>query len=270
MPELPEVEISCRGIRPHIINKPVKAVKVHQPRLRWPVPVEQMSQLVGQRLNVIERRAKYIVLRFEQQQVLLHLGMSGSLRIVAEHSELKKHDHIELVFADGTTLRLHDPRRFGCCLVFDQHEMPKLLSKLGLEPLTDAFTGAYLRQRSRNKRQAVKNFIMDNAIVVGVGNIYASESLFKAGINPKRAAGQISLTRYTQLAEAIKETLADAIQQGGSSLKDFVNSDGQPGYFQQSLWVYGREGEPCLQCSTVISNVKIGQRSTFYCKRCQK
>lgn len=270
MPELPEVEISCRGIRPHIADKQIKRVKVHQPSLRWAVPIERMQKLEGQRLLRVERRAKYILLHCEQDKVLLHLGMSGSLRIVDESAPLKKHDHIEMVFAGGATLRLHDPRRFGCCLVFAKEEEPDLLAKLGPEPLTEAFAGEYLYQRSRNKKQAIKTFIMDNTIVVGVGNIYASESLFKAGIHPKRAAGNISKARYLKLTQTIKQTLQESIQQGGSTLKDFVNSDGQPGYFQQSLWVYGREGEACLVCKTMIHSVKIGQRSTFYCKQCQK
>lgn len=270
MPELPEVEISCRGIRPHIAGKQIKEVKVYQPSLRWPVPIELMQKLKGQRLLRVERRAKYILLHCEQHKVLLHLGMSGSLRIVEEGAALKKHDHIEIIFADGTTLRLHDPRRFGCCLVFAQNEEPELLAKLGPEPLTDDFTTDYLYLRSRDKKQAVKTFIMDNAVVVGVGNIYASESLFKAGIHPKRAAGNISKARYLKLTQAIKQTLQESIQQGGSTLKDFVNSDGQPGYFQQNLWVYGRQGEACLVCGTMIDSVKMGQRSTFYCKQCQK
>lgn len=270
MPELPEVEISCRGIRPHIVNKIIADIKVHQASLRWPVPIDLMQTLKGQRLLAVERRAKYIILQCDKAQVLLHLGMSGSLRIVPANAALKKHDHIEIIFADGIALRLHDPRRFGCCLVFDRNEAPHLLTKLGPEPLTEAFDGKYLHQNSRRKKQAVKTFIMDNAVVVGVGNIYASESLFKAGIHPKRAAGNISLKRYQVLADKIKQTLAESIEQGGSSLKDFVNSDGKPGYFQQSLWVYGRSGEPCLECNTVIESVKIGQRSTFYCKRCQK
>lgn len=273
MPELPEVEITCRGIRPHIQGQKIKQVKVHQASLRWPVPVDSMQLLVGQTLKTVSRRAKYILLECEQHQVLMHLGMSGSLRIVDSQAPLKKHDHIEIIFENNHTLRLHDPRRFGCCLVYDQgltEDDVKLLSKLGPEPLTDAFSGNYLYQRSRNKKQVVKTFIMDNAIVVGVGNIYASESLFKAGIHPKRAAGNISLARYEKLAEEIKQTLLDSIEQGGSTLKDFVNSDGQPGYFQQSLFVYGRAGKECLKCATVIDSVKLGQRSTFYCKSCQK
>lgn len=271
MPELPEVETTRRGIAPHIEGQVLTQVLVHQPSLRWPIPQTSLLALQGEVVNQVVRRAKYLLLHTDQHYILLHLGMSGSLRVITDDAPRQKHDHLELCFANGKVLRLHDPRRFGCCLVQSKQEGDHpLLQKLGPEPLTELFSAEYLYKRSRNKQMAIKNFIMDNHIVVGVGNIYASESLFKSGIHPQLAAGKVSLARYKKLVEAIKQTLSASIEQGGTTLRDFVNSDGKPGYFQQTLLVYGRTGEPCTVCKAVIESVKIGQRNTFYCRQCQK
>jgi|SRR5690554_119743 len=271
MPELPEVETTSRGISPHISQQRIRKITVRNPRLRWPVPVEALQQLHGQLLTKVERRAKYLLLHCETGYILLHLGMSGNLRIVDNQHPASKHDHVDIAFANGKTLRLNDPRRFGCCLYqsYADGEHP-LLAKLGPEPLSDMFTGDYLYQLSRGKKQAVKSWIMSNPTVVGVGNIYAAESLFKAGINPKRAAGNVGRQRYVNLVLAIQETLEQAIIQGGTTLRDFVNSEGKPGYFQQTLQVYGREGHNCYQCGTIIRSIKLAQRSTYYCSQCQK
>lgn len=271
MPELPEVETTSRGIAPHITQQRISSIKVRNPRLRWPVPEEALQALVGQRLDKVERRAKYLLLHFQSGYILLHLGMSGNLRIVDQQQAASKHDHVDIGFANGKTLRLNDPRRFGCCL-YQPHEAGEhpLLANLGPEPLSEAFNTDYLYQLSRGKKQAVKVWIMSNPTVVGVGNIYAAESLFKAGIHPKRAAGNISRLRYEKLVIAIKETLEQAIIQGGTTLRDFVNSEGKPGYFQQTLQVYGREGQNCYQCGTIIRSIKLAQRSTYYCSQCQK
>ncbi|KID57826.1 formamidopyrimidine-DNA glycosylase [Pseudoalteromonas luteoviolacea] len=269
MPELPEVEVSRLGIEPHIKGHVVNEVRIHNGRLRWPVP-EDVARLEGKAISAVRRRAKYLLLDSEAGTGILHLGMSGNLRVV-EHSEpLKKHDHVELLFDNGLALRLNDPRRFGAFLWQDPEQQHSVFAKLGPEPLTDAFDANHLYQASRGKKVAVKQFIMDNHVVVGVGNIYANESLFKAGIHPKREAGKISLARYQKLTPIIKETLAAAIKQGGTTLKDFAQSDGKPGYFAQELLVYGRKGEPCVQCDTTLQEIRLGQRSTVYCTKCQR
>ena len=271
MPELPEVETSCRGIRPHIEDQLLEQVTVRNGRLRWPVPEAELLALQGKRLEAVTRRGKYIKLIFNSGYVLLHLGMSGNVRIVKASEPVLKHDHIDFAFTNGNILRLNDPRRFGCCLYQEGLDQEHgLLGVLGPEPLSEAFDAELLWQRSRGKKQAVKTFIMDSHVVVGVGNIYAAEALFRAGINPKRAAGNISKKRYIVLTDAIKTVLAAAIEQGGTTLKDFVGSDGKPGYFKQELQVYGRVGEPCNICGKNIKNVNLGQRSTFYCGSCQK
>ncbi|EKE81483.1 bifunctional DNA-formamidopyrimidine glycosylase/DNA-(apurinic or apyrimidinic site) lyase [Idiomarina xiamenensis] len=270
MPELPEVEVSRMGISPHVEGQQIIAVKVHDSRLRWPVP-ERVQAVVGERLQRVQRRAKYLLLETDAGTLILHLGMSGALRVVPSSTPLKKHDHVELVFANGQSLRLNDPRRFGALLyVDDDAEQHVLLKNLGPEPLTEAFNTDYLFQRSRGRQQAIKTFIMDNHVVVGVGNIYANESLFKAGIHPKRAAGKVSRQRYQRLVPLIKETLAQAIQQGGTSLRDFTQVDGQPGYFAQQLAVYGRGGKLCMRCKTRLKEIRLGQRSTVYCPQCQR
>ena len=271
MPELPEVETTRRGIAPHLLGRTVKAVTVRQPRLRWPVPAE-LQQMAGRRITAVERRAKYILLTTPAGSAIVHLGMSGSLRIVtAANAAPRKHDHVDIAVTGGRLLRLHDPRRFGAVLwTTDPPMRHPLLSPLGPEPLGEHFDGDYLYTRSRGKRVPVKQFIMDGRVVVGVGNIYASEALFLAGISPLRAAGRTALPRYRALAECIRQVLSDAIAQGGTTLRDFVNSDGQPGYFLQQLKVYGRQGQPCRACGTTVKTLRLAQRSTYYCPRCQR
>lgn len=271
MPELPEVETTCRGIAPHITGKTVQQVLVREPRLRWPVPADLAQVIEGHRLLSVSRRAKYLLLEFEHGHAIWHLGMSGSLRIVAANNPPMAHDHVDWLFDDGTVLRYRDPRRFGallwCAGAPDQHE---LLRHLGPEPLSDAFSGEYLFQRSRGRKQAVKTFLMDGRIVVGVGNIYANEALFQAGIRPDRAAGRISSARYMRLTEQVKAVLARSIEQGGTTLQDFVGGDGEPGYFAQELLVYGRGGQKCVQCGSVLKEAVLGQRATVFCGRCQR
>ncbi len=271
MPELPEVETTCRGIKPHLVDKTIQQVIVRQTQLRWPVPESLHQKLQGQRIRAVFRRAKYLLLDVSNGCVILHLGMSGNLRIIAANTAAAKHDHIDFVLTDGNALRLNDPRKFGAVL-WTEHAIDKhpLFKNLGPEPLSSQFNGSLLYQKAKNRKIAVKNFIMDSHIVVGVGNIYASEALFMAGIHPNRQAGKISLKRYQKLAEAIKTVLQHAIDQGGTTLKDFVNAQGKPGYFQQSLAVYGRKEQPCLQCGQPIQQIKIAQRSSFFCRQCQK
>ena len=270
MPELPEVETTCRGIAPHTQGRVVRDVIVRQAQLRWEVP-ESIQALVGQTIQQVSRRAKYVLLKAENGTVLLHLGMSGSLRVVDAVLPAAKHDHVDLVLDSGKAIRLHDPRRFGAVLwTHDNPEQHKLIAHLGLEPLSDAFDENYLYHHAKTRSVSVKQYIMDAQVVVGVGNIYASESLFLAGISPKRAANKVSAARYQQLTQCIKQVLAHAIEQGGTTLKDFVQAEGKPGYFQQQLNVYGRTGEACHQCGAPIKQIKQGQRSTFYCATCQR
>ncbi len=270
MPELPEVETTLRGIEPWVLNQEITTVNVYNHALRWPIPTE-VNELGGLTITDAYRRAKYLMLKLSNNQhLLLHLGMSGVIRVVQADASLLKHDHFELVLGNGRAMRLNDPRRFGCVLLTDdQPDQHALLRQLGPEPLTDAFDGQWLKDRSHNKQLAVKNFIMNNQVVVGVGNIYAAESLFLSGIHPSRAAKNISLARYEQLATHIKEVLSRAIQAGGTTLNDFKNTDGKPGYFKQELFVYGRQGEPCVQCGTTIKNKVIGQRASCFCPQCQ-
>jgi len=270
VPELPEVETTCRGIRPHLLGQKLRSVRVHQAKLRWPIP-EQLQLLRKSPLEHIERRAKYLLIGNAHGQAIVHLGMSGSLRVVDDGSERRKHDHVELETQGGTVLRYHDPRRFGCWLWQHKDEpLHPLLSRLGPEPFDPIFSAQRLFQLSRGKKQSCKQFIMDNAVVVGVGNIYASEALFMSSLRPGVAAGRLSKAACARLYENIVLVLSRAIEQGGTTLKDFVNSDGQPGYFAQSLAVYGRDGEPCLRCTTPIRKVVLGQRSSFYCPSCQR
>ncbi|ARU54445.1 MAG: bifunctional DNA-formamidopyrimidine glycosylase/DNA-(apurinic or apyrimidinic site) lyase [Pseudomonadales bacterium] len=270
MPELPEVETTKRGIAPHILSKSVTDVCIRQPKLRWPIPDDLAERLNQARLLNIHRRAKYLLLQFDPGWLLIHLGMSGSLRIVDPNQLPEKHDHVDIHFAN-TVLRFRDPRRFGAVLwLGDTPEDSPLLSKLGPEPLAEAFNGDYLYARSRGKTATVKQFIMDQAVVTGIGNIYATEALFLSGIKPTRAAGQISRERYQKLSQNAKSILEKAIDQGGTTLKDFVGSDGKPGYFKQELLAYGRKGLPCVTCETELTEVRLGNRSTVYCKRCQR
>lgn len=271
MPELPEVETTRQGILPHIQNQKVKAVVIRQPKLRWPVSPELGEELVGQRIISVQRRGKYLLLVTHAGTLLIHLGMSGSLKIVAHKQAPGKHDHVDIVMQGSWLLRYTDPRRFGCMLwqrgdVY-AHE---LLRSLGPEPLGKDFNGTVLFQKSRLRKIPVKSFIMDSHIVVGVGNIYANEALFLAGINPKTAAGRIARKRYQKLAHCIRVILRQAIKLGGTTLKDFTGSDGEPGYFKQELRVYGRGGLPCTTCYQVLKEIRLGQRSTVYCSNCQR
>ena len=271
MPELPEVETTLRGISAHVLNSPVTRITIRNPKLRWPVPDELAAQLLHQQITKITRRAKYLLLATDKGTIIIHLGMSGSLRIVAPDTAYDKHDHVEFCFANGNALRLKDPRRFGAVLW--THEPIKkhpLLSHLGPEPLSDEFNAELLFSLSRNKTVAIKQFIMNSKIVVGIGNIYANEALFASGINPKRAAGKISKKCYKQLCIEIKRILEQAISQGGTTLKDFVGGTGKPGYFKQELLVYGRKGLPCVQCQTPLKEIRQGNRSSVYCTHCQK
>ncbi|WP_371189548.1 bifunctional DNA-formamidopyrimidine glycosylase/DNA-(apurinic or apyrimidinic site) lyase [Thalassotalea maritima] len=270
MPELPEVETCRRGITPHVINQTVSEVIVRNANLRWPI-TDNIDDLVGEKIIAIRRRAKYLLLITDKGTLILHLGMSGTLRVIPAHSEAAKHDHFDMVLDNGLALRLNDPRRFGAVLwITGDVEQHPLLNNQGPEPLLDEFTGEYLYQKSRNKTVAVKTFIMNNQVVVGVGNIYANESLFQAGISPTKAAGKISKQRYQRLVEKIKQVLTHAIEQGGTTLKDFTQADGRPGYFAQSLMVYGRGGQPCFICETPLKEIKQGGRATTYCPRCQR
>lgn len=268
MPELPEVEVSRQGILPFLEQQKVKRVICHRASLRWPIPPE-VQQLEGQVINRVSRRAKYILISSNVGSLILHLGMSGNLRVLPEGSPLQKHDHFELLTAHKQSLRLYDPRRFGAVLWQPVGEIHPLLANLGPEPLTDDFHAHYLYQAARGRRVAVKNFIMDNKVVVGVGNIYANEALFMSGIQPSRQAGKISQSRYLALTQAIKKVLAEAIEQGGTTLKDFSRADGQPGYFAQELAVYGRAGQPCIKCKKPLKALVIGQRQSVFCAQCQ-
>lgn len=270
MPELPEVETTRRGIAPHIKNQVVSEVIVRQGKLRWPVSPEIADRLPQQKIIAIKRRAKYLLIETAVGTLIIHLGMSGSLRITQQDSAIEKHEHIDIIFKNGVCLRYKDPRRFGSFLWTEQPiDEHKLIQNLGPEPLSAAFNIDYLQPLTINKRIAIKRFIMDGHIVVGVGNIYANEALFASGIHPKRLANNISKKRLIVLINNIKKILEKSIEQGGTTLKDFVNSDGKPGYFQQTLLVYGRKAEPCSICEKPIKQIIIGQRSTFYCSNCQ-
>lgn len=271
MPELPEVETTRRGIEPHLSGHTLIKVTIRERRLRWPIPEGLESTLCGQVVHGIRRRAKYLLIDFEHGTLIAHLGMSGSLRLVEPGTALKKHDHVDILLDSGLSLRLHDPRRFGALLwTAEPTEQHPLLAKLGPEPLDEGFDGAYLYEAIHLRKQAIKTAIMDNHVVVGVGNIYANESLFLAGIDPRRACNRIARHRMLDLATRIRQVLSAAVEQGGTTLRDFVNPEGQPGYFQQTLNVYGRAGQPCPRCRTVISHTVIGQRSTFFCPVCQR
>ena len=269
MPELLEVETTRRGIEPPLLGRRIESIVVRDPRLRWPV-TDSVQAACGHQVIAVRRRAKYIIIEVGDGGLLLHLGMSGSVRILTEDEPPRKHDHFDILTREAT-LRYCDPRRFGsfswCPRPFEAHP---LLNGLGPEPLSEAFSGDHLYRRSRGRRAAVKNFIMDGRIVVGVGNIYASEALFMAGIHPSRAAGRVSAARYVALARAIQDVLGRAVRQGGTTLRDFSGAGGTPGYFAQELLVYDREGRPCLQCGTSITRRVIGQRSSFYCTSCQR
>ena len=268
MPELPEVETTKNGIEPHIVGKAIAKVNIYHKQLRWPIS-NKIKKLQGEISSGISRRAKYMLWHFDSGSVVMHLGMSGTMRVVDSATPLKKHDHFEVIFDNGKALRFNDPRRFGAILWQANDEELTILASLGPEPLSEAFNGDYLHQSLAKRKGAIKNAIMDNKVVVGVGNIYAAESLFLSGIHPKRAANKVSLQRCHALVSHIKQVLSKAIAQGGTTLKDFTQADGSPGYFAQQLHVYGREDEPCLTCQATIKRQVIGQRSSFYCPKCQ-
>ena len=269
MPELPEVETTRLGISPFVLGKRVDEVVIRQRQLRWPVPRNLNACLKHQQILNISRRAKYLLFQTDTGHLILHLGMSGSLRIVKQGVQANKHDHVDFVFSKRV-LRFHDPRRFGAILWTGKDPIRhKLLCRLGPEPLSEEFNGNYLHTLAKSRKVNVKNFIMNSHIVVGVGNIYASEALFLSGIHPQRAAGRVSKHRYAVLADNIKNVLQSAIDLGGTTLRDFVREDGKPGYFANQLNVYNKKGQPCPQCSTPIQVRTLGQRSSFFCNHCQ-
>ena len=269
MPELPEVETTRRGIAPYVEGHRIKRVVLRRADLRWPIPMAISRVLPGQRVDEVARRAKYLLLHTSVGSALVHLGMSGSLRVLDAGTPAGKHDHYDMLLDSGRVLRFTDPRRFGSLLWQAPGQLHPLLASLGPEPLGDTFDGDYLWRASRGRRIAIKSFIMDGHIVVGVGNIYASEALFAAGIDPRRAAGKVSRDRYIALVDAIQRILLHAITRGGTSLRDFINPDGASGYFEQELNVYGRAGQACKRCGTPIRSAMIGQRNTFWCTACQ-
>jgi formamidopyrimidine-DNA glycosylase len=270
MPELPEVETTRAGILPHIKDQTLSKFLVRDHRLRWPVPDDLGSKVEGKKLKQVIRRGKYLLFEFDHGAIIAHLGMTGSMRIIGADEPPSFHDHVDLVF-EKVTLRYRDPRRFGCMLWQQNPVMEHpLLVNLGPEPLTDAFNTQHLVKACKGKKQPIKSLIMDAKRVVGVGNIYANEALFMAGINPHRQAGRISAKRLAVLVNCCKEVLAAAIKQGGTTLRNFVDSDGKPGYFKQQLNVYGRSGQACVVCDGVLIETRLGQRTTVYCKRCQR
>ncbi len=270
MPELPEVETTRRGLAPHVEGRTVAGVVLRRPDLRWPIPPEIARELPGQRIAAVRRRAKYLLLDTAAGSALLHLGMSGSLRVLPADAPVRAHDHVDLALDSGRVLRFNDPRRFGCLLWQPPGQTHALLAGLGPEPLSEAFDGDYLFALSRGRKAPVKAFLMDQRVVVGVGNIYAAEALFAAGVSPLRPAGRVSRERYRQLAEAIKRILRYAIGRGGTTLRDFLDPDGAPGYFEQELAAYGRGGEPCPRCGRPLKQAAIGQRTTVWCGHCQR
>ena len=269
MPELPEVETTLKGLEPLITYKKVVSAHIYKKKLRWEIPSHLKRTLKDQSIKKISRRAKYLLIHFDSGQLVLHLGMSGSISIVRSIEPLKKHDHFELKLDNSKSLRFHDPRRFGSILWQKPNETLSLLKNLGPEPLSYEFNNDSLFNSSIGKSRNIKSFIMDSNVVVGVGNIYASESLFLAGISPKREAGKISKRRYNVLTCCIKNVLTDAINNGGTTLNDFSNVDGNPGYFSQVLNVYGKDNMPCMRCSGKIRRIVQNQRATYYCPKCQ-
>jgi formamidopyrimidine-DNA glycosylase len=271
MPELPEVETTRRGVAPHVVGRTIASMRVYDRRLRWPVPAGLEQLLAGRTIERVDRRSKYLLFRLHEGTLLVHLGMTGSLRIHRHAPARRTHDHVDVVLDDGTTLRYHDPRRFGAILWTPAEEGEhRLLRALGPEPLTPAFDAAHLWRATRGKRAAIKLALMDNRIVVGVGNIYANEALFRAGIRPGVAAGRLSRPRLDRLVNAVREVLTEAIAKGGSTLRDYVDSAGEPGYFQLTYRVYGRAGAPCRACGSPVRLLRLGQRASFYCPHCQR
>ena len=269
MPELPEVETTRKGLEPLITNRKIVSVHIYKNRLRWEIPSHLKNTLKNQSIKKISRRAKYLLVHFDHGQLVMHLGMSGSISVVSSFEPLKKHEHFELKLDNSSSIRFHDPRRFGSILWQNLNETITLLNSLGPEPLSYEFDNDSLFNSSTGRLRNIKSFIMDSSVVVGVGNIYASESLFLAGISPKRKAGKTSKKRFKVLTNSIKNVLTDAINNGGTTLNDFSNVDGNPGYFSQVLNVYGRENMPCLRCSGKIKRIIQNQRATYYCPKCQ-
>lgn len=270
MPELPEVETTRRGIAPHLVGQRITSLALRRPDLRWPIPPELARILPGEAITAVRRRAKYLLVDTEPGAMLIHLGMSGSLRVLPVATPAGKHDHYDLLLGDRRVLRYNDPRRFGCLLWQPEGSTHPLLAGLGPEPLDDGFDGDYLFRASRGRTSPVKAFLMDQGIVVGVGNIYVAEALFSAGIRPTRLAGKVSRAGYAAIADAIRRILAYAITRGGTTLRDFLKPDGEPGYFEQELMVYGRGGEPCRECATPVRALVQSNRASFYCPHCQK
>ncbi|MEN8719025.1 MAG: bifunctional DNA-formamidopyrimidine glycosylase/DNA-(apurinic or apyrimidinic site) lyase [Oceanococcaceae bacterium] len=281
MPELPEVETTRRGIAPAVEGRRILAMTVRDPRLRWPVPDNLAAQVSGALITRVERRAKYLLLHTalpagpgpavpDDGALLVHLGMSGALRVVTADTPLRKHDHVDWQLDSGAVLRFHDPRRFGCVLWQPLGTTHPLLARLGPEPLSPDFDGTWLRALAQGRTMAVKPFLMDQAVVVGVGNIYATEALFRAGIHPRRPAGRVSAARYAALAAAVKAVLAESIARGGTTLRDYVDPQGSPGWFALQLAAYERAGAPCVRCATPIRRVVLAQRASYYCPRCQR
>ncbi|MCC6194349.1 MAG: bifunctional DNA-formamidopyrimidine glycosylase/DNA-(apurinic or apyrimidinic site) lyase [Burkholderiales bacterium] len=271
MPELPEVETTRRGVAPHVVGRKIARLDVYDPRLRWPVPADLGQRVQGLRIDRVDRRSKYLLFRMGTDTLLVHLGMTGSLRVHRKAPPRKAHDHVDLVLDDGTVVRYHDPRRFGAVLWLPApaHEHP-LLAKLGPEPFDTAFDAAYFWRTLRTRTAPIKLALMDNSVVVGVGNIYANEALFRAGIRPTLAACRVSRPRIARLVDAVREVLAEAIAKGGSTLRDYVDADGEAGYFQLAYFVYGREGEPCRVCRTRVRMKRLSGRASCYCPACQK
>ena len=270
MPELPEVETTRRGIAPHVVGRAVTAVEIREPRLRWPVPPDLAARLRGRRIDRLERRAKYLLFAAGAETLLVHLGMSGSLKFLPRAAAHGTHDHVDVHFEGGGCLRFTDPRRFGSFHLTGAPAEHPLLRALGPEPFDAAFDADYLWRVSRGRKVAIKQHLMNGHVVVGVGNIYASEALYRAGIHPARPAGRVSRARFEPLVASVRAVLEEAIAEGGTTLRDFVGADGKPGYFATELAVYGREGEPCKQCGGPIRRSVIGQRATYYCTRCQR
>ena len=279
MPELPEVETVRRGVEPHVVGRTITAVHVREARLRWPVPAHFAAFARGQRIARLSRRGKYLLFHLgsdaaaagDGDRIIVHLGMSGRLYVLDRETPLQKHDHLDIDLSDGTRLRYNDARRFGAVLPWPANEPGHvLIDALGPEPFSDEFSGEYLFRRSRGRRAPLKTFVMDGHVVVGAGNIYAAEALFRAGLKPTRPAGRVTRAEYERLAQTIRAVLDDAIVQGGTTLRDFAGARGEAGYFQQDLKVYGREGQPCRVCGTLIKGIRLGNRASCWCPHCQR
>ena len=271
MPELPEVETTRRGLEPAVVGRRIERIDVREPRLRWQVPADLSALATGQRIQSLRRRAKYLLFSLPNGTLIVHLGMSGSLRVLPADAPPLAHDHLDLVLDSKACLRFNDPRRFGCVLwTSEDPDHHPLLRSLGPEPLSLQFDGTTLAKAAKGRRVSIKQLLMNSQIVVGVGNIYASEALFRAGIRPRRAAGRLKAAEFDALAKSVQQVLKEAIRSGGTTLRDYVNADGMPGYFRQKLYVYERSGEPCRVCKAPIRHVVQGQRSTYFCGNCQK